>query len=134
MRYQSVKMSHPDFPIFCNALAILPAMSNGIKVNLWGSPDPLCIVMTNINHSQTRKSRLTSLVESLVGPVDEVCAQRMEYIYEHKVKASEAIHVAKKRRIEEGAVESQANAQLNVEDQAGDAESKGPATPAFPGL
>ena len=136
MRYQGVKMSHPDFPIFSYSLGALPCMSNGIRVNLWGTPDPLCIAMTNINHSQTRKSRLNALSESLIGPVDELCTQRMEYIYEHKIKASEAINAPKKRRIaDEAPVEGQGNAQPaaqpNGEDQAGDAESKGP---VFPGL
>ena len=48
MEYQSVKMAHPPLPIFACALGSLPAMSNGLCVNLWGQPDPLCVAMMNV--------------------------------------------------------------------------------------
>jgi hypothetical protein len=101
MRYQSVKMSHPPFPIFMYSLGNMPVLSNGMTVNLWGSKDPLCLPVLNINHSQTRKSRLTSYSEGLVAHVDRHCVKRMEYIYEAKQKVQE--HASKKRRIAEAA-------------------------------
>lgn len=51
---RGVQWAHPPLPIFMYALAMMPVLSNGAKVNLWGSPDPLALVVLNINHSQTR--------------------------------------------------------------------------------
>ena len=65
-------MSHPAMPIFVTLLGAMPALSNGIKVNLWGKSDPLAMVVLNINHSQTRKSRATGMCEQLVRQVDKV--------------------------------------------------------------
>jgi hypothetical protein len=99
MHYQSVKMAHPSFPIFMYSLGSTPVLSNGATVNMWGSPHPLCLVVLNINHSQTRMSRLTSLSESLVSEADKLCGQRLERICEYKVQAQEKMVAAKKRRI-----------------------------------
>jgi len=72
MHYRSVTASHPAFPIFMTALGAMPALSNGAQVDLWGSPDPISICVLNINHSQTRKSRVTSMSENMVAGVDKV--------------------------------------------------------------
>ena len=72
VHYQSVTMSHPALPIFVTLLGAMPAMSNGVKVNLWGKADPLALVVLNINHSQSRKSRVTGMCEQMVRGVDKV--------------------------------------------------------------
>ena len=40
-RHLSALNSHPEFPIFATALATMPALGNGITVNLWGEEDPV---------------------------------------------------------------------------------------------
>ena len=54
IRHYSVLYSHPEFPIFCTALATMPAMGNGATINLWGDADPLVLPVFNLNFSQTR--------------------------------------------------------------------------------
>ena len=73
-----VTMTHPQLPIFAYRLGALPMASNGARVNLWGSPDPLCLCTLNVNHIQTRKSPLTALAESLAAAVDQYCTEGFE--------------------------------------------------------
>ena len=54
---KGVVNSHPAMPIFMYYLGLLPVASNGASVELSASPDPLCLCVLNVNHSQTRKSR-----------------------------------------------------------------------------
>ncbi len=74
----SVKSSHPSFPIFTNALGSMPMLSNGAKVNLWGTEDPVFMAVLNVNHSRSRKSRLTSTNEFLAASVDRYVGGRLE--------------------------------------------------------
>ena len=46
--------SHPEFPVFTTALATMPAMGNGITIDLWGEQDPVVLPVFNLNFSQTR--------------------------------------------------------------------------------
>ena len=54
IRHYSVLYSHPEFPVFTTALATMPAMGNGITIDLWGEPDPVVLPVFNLNFSQTR--------------------------------------------------------------------------------
>ena len=54
IRHYSVLYSHPEFPVFTTALATMPAMGNGITIDLWGDPDPVVLPVFNLNFSQTR--------------------------------------------------------------------------------
>ena len=54
IRHYSVLYSHPEFPVFTTALATMPAMGNGVTINLWGDPDPVVLPVFNMNFSQTR--------------------------------------------------------------------------------
>ena len=40
VQLSSVQSSHPAFPIFAYLLGVIPMLSNGASVNLWGSPGP----------------------------------------------------------------------------------------------
>ena len=103
---KSVINSHPPLPIFMYYLGLLPMASNGATVELWNSPDPLCLAIMNVNHSQTRKSRLTSEAEALSGLIDEACNVTFADIWEHKAKLA-TVSSAKKRRLAEGDAETQ---------------------------
>jgi hypothetical protein len=94
----SVDMSHPPLPIFAYWLGLLPVAANGASVDLWGSPDPLCLCILNVNHSQTRKSRLTSQAEGLSSHIDSWCSKVLVRIWEAKLKALNTISAAKKRK------------------------------------
>lgn len=96
---RSVEMSHPALPIFAYYLGMLPMTSNGACVELWGSPDPVCLCILNVNHSQTRKSRLTSQAESLSSYIDSACNDVLSTIWNAKAKSAEAINAAKKRKL-----------------------------------
>ena len=51
----AVGMYRPPLPIVCYYLGLLPLASNGARIQLWGSsPEPLCLCIINVNHSQTR--------------------------------------------------------------------------------
>ena len=50
----SATASHPEFPIFAVALGTIPALANGLTVNLCGDAEPLSITVFNVNYSQTR--------------------------------------------------------------------------------
>ena len=54
IRHYSVLYSHPEFPVFTTALATMPAMGNGITIDLWGEQDPVVLPVFNLNFSQTR--------------------------------------------------------------------------------
>lgn len=98
IEYLAVKSSHPALPIFTCALGTLPALSNGLLVDLWGQPDPLCIPMQNVNHSQTRKSRLTSLSENMIGVADEHVSKQLREIHKRKVQALDSWQGLQKRK------------------------------------
>lgn len=103
MEHLSVKNSHPALPIFLTHLGMLPAMSNGATIELWGSNDPLCMVVLNVNHSQSRKSRLCGMAEGSAAVVDAACAAPMLHIWAEKLRASAAAAAAKRRRLEHDA-------------------------------
>ena len=73
--YQGVRAAHPPFPIYMYTLGLMPALSNGARVVLWGTPDPVCFPVLNVNHSQSRKSRLTALAEWTRGSSSACSAQ-----------------------------------------------------------
>jgi hypothetical protein len=100
VHYMSVKMCHPAYPIFMYELGSLAALSNGVCVDLWGSNDPVVFPGINVNHSQTRKSRLTSLAEQLVGNADKLIVERMTTIFEEKHKFMSQVASSKRRRVE----------------------------------
>ena len=54
IRHYSVLYSRPEFPVFTTALATMPAMGNGITIDLWGEQDPVVLPVFNRNFSQTR--------------------------------------------------------------------------------
>ena len=56
----------------------------------------LCIL--NVNHSQTRKSRLTAQAESLSAFIDAQCGKAMLDIWHAKFKAMTAAAAAKRRK------------------------------------
>ena len=95
---QSVVMAHPSFPIFMTALGCMPSLSNGATVDLWGSDDPISMAVLNVNHSQTRKSRLTGLAEKMHNPVDDMLCESLQNIHEHKEKVLASILEGKKRK------------------------------------
>ena len=84
MRLQSVKVAHPEMPIFATLLSTLPSLINGATVNIWGSHDPIVCCCFNVNHSQTRKSRLTSMAEKMHESVDEAMLELYKTIFEEK--------------------------------------------------
>ena len=94
-----VEMSHPPLPIFAYYLGLLPVASNGAMVSLWGSPDPLCICLLNVNHSQTRKSRLTAQAESMCARIDEVCGKVLNDVWGAKLKVAANVNAAKRRKL-----------------------------------
>ena len=47
--------------------------SNGASVDLWGSDDPVCVCVLNVNHSQTRKSRFLVSCQCCVVYVVFIC-------------------------------------------------------------
>ena len=47
--------------------------------------DPVSMVVWNVGHSQTRKSRLTALAEKVVRPADAIIEERLRHIHEAKV-------------------------------------------------
>ena len=89
VQYQSITLAHPSFPIFMTALCAMPALSNGATTAIWGKPDPLALCVLNVNHSQTRKSRLGGLVESMLGVADEKTAQWLSLVYDLKAKCAQ---------------------------------------------
>ena len=97
VHYQAAQWAHPSFPVFLTGLGMMPALSNGARVNLWGSPDPLAVVVLNVNHSQTRKSRLGALAEAAASHVDSYVARRLLEFFEAKKEAHAAVCAAKRR-------------------------------------
>ena len=73
VHYSSVKMAHPSFPIFMYYLGMMPMTSNGASVDLWGSDDPVCVCVLNVNHSETRKSRFLVSCQCCVVYVVFIC-------------------------------------------------------------
>ena len=58
VHYMSVKMCHPAYPIFMYELGSMPALSNGVCVDLWGSNDPVVFPSINVtNISKIAKSQ-----------------------------------------------------------------------------
>lgn len=98
VRLQGAQWAHPPFPVFMTALGMMPALSNGAKVNLWGSADPIAMVVFNINHSQTRKSRLCGLAESAASKVDQVVGQRLAQMFEAKMEVYQSMAVKRKKK------------------------------------
>ena len=86
MHIQSVRMSHPPFPIFCYGLASTAALSNGALLKIFDSYDPVGCVILNVNHSQTRKSRLTAFAEKLLMQEDTVTVARLNKIWSEKME------------------------------------------------
>ena len=84
IRHLSALNSHPEFPIFAVALATMPAMGNGITVNLWGEEEPLSMTCFNVNYSQTRKSRLGKISEKMNRSVDGHVRGILEKIFAAK--------------------------------------------------
>ena len=78
-------------------------MSNGAGVELWDQADPVCLCVLNVNHSQTRKSRLTGQAETLSALIDDYCAKSLNSIWAARLKAHVAINGAKRRRVTRGA-------------------------------
>ena len=93
-RLQSVKVAHPEMPIFATLLSTLPALINGATVNIWGSHDPIVCCCFNVNHSQTRKSRLTSMAEKMHESVDEAMLELYKAIFEEKALMLACVCVA----------------------------------------
>ena len=96
---KGINSSHPSFPIFMYQLGLMPMASNGAAINLWGSPDPVCLCVLNVNHSQTRKSRLTGEAEMLSGFADEACSKAFNDIWDTKVRVLSIATSAKRRRV-----------------------------------
>ena len=71
----SARLSHPPVPIFMYLLAALGTLSTGASINVWGSPMPIAIWVLNVNYSQTRKSQLTALMESLCSKADAMAEE-----------------------------------------------------------
>ena len=80
-RHLSALNSHPEFPIFATALATMPALGNGITVNLWGEEEPLSMTLLNVNYSQTRRSRLGKRSEKMNRAVDAYIRGVLENIF-----------------------------------------------------
>ena len=97
MRLQSVKVAHPEMPIFATLLSTLPALINGATVNIWGSHDPIVCCCFNVNHSQTRKSRLTPMAEKMHEAVDESMLELYKAIFEEKALMLSCVCVAPHR-------------------------------------
>ena len=102
VRALSIGTAHPPFPIFSYFLGVLPMVSNGATVQLWSKPDPLCLCILNVNHSQTRKSRLTALAESVACLIDEECGKGLMSIWDAKHKVATKMREAKRRRVDRG--------------------------------
>ena len=96
--------SHPPFPIFMYMLGLLPMASNGAGVDIWGKAEPCCLCILNVNHSQTRKGRLTALAESVAANIDVEVGVALTNIWNAKQKEASTARAAKKRRVnaEEG--------------------------------
>lgn len=95
---QSIVLAHPALPIFATALGCMPSLSNGATVNLWGKDDPISLAVLNVNHSQTRKSRLTGVAERLHEPVDELVLEKLKTIHAQKEKHQATMTASSKRR------------------------------------
>eukprot|EP00972_Heterocapsa_arctica_P038791 5716536-Heterocapsa_arctica.AAC.1 len=100
----------------------MPAVSNGSSIQLWGSSDPICVCVLNVNHSQTRKSRLTGQAEALCGCVDTLSNKSLLSIWNAKLKVMAAINAAKRRKKD-----------ACQEEGAPDAEPEDPDGANFPG-
>ena len=100
--------SHPPFPIFMYMLGLLPMCSNGAGVGIWGKAEPCCLCILNVNHSQTRKSRLTSLAESVASNIDVETSHALRNILNAKLKEATTARAAKKRRVDAGDGDDQA--------------------------
>jgi hypothetical protein len=98
---KSVVNSHPALPVFMYNLGLIPMASNGASIELWSSPDPLCLCILNVNHSQTRKSRLTGEAETLSGLIDQACDGSFAAIWDAKVKLAATFATAKRRRLQD---------------------------------
>ena len=96
--HRSVRMSHPSFPIFLSNLGLVPCMSNGAMVDMWGSVDPVSMCVLNVNHSQARKSRLTFGAEELATVIDRACHESLRKIWGVKRKLLASQLAAKRRR------------------------------------
>ena len=92
-RIRSIKMSHPAFPIFMYDIGLMLAMSNGATVDIWGTPDPIALCVLNVNHSQTRKSRLTGDAEAYTAVIDKVGADSLQRIWDVKNQSLAACQV-----------------------------------------
>ncbi|CAK0797938.1 unnamed protein product, partial [Prorocentrum cordatum] len=135
--YQGVRAARPPFPIFMYNIGLMPALSNGARVNLWGTPDPVCFPVLNVNHSQSRKSRLTSLAESAMAHVDSYVTKRLQHMFDAKDKAFKDIMAAKKRKTTRDlqAVETQAEGSLGAAGESNPNElDDGKSGGIFPGV
>ena len=70
VNYESVKRSHPPFPIMMAMLAGCVILTNGATLMIWGTAAPLAIWVLNVNYPQTRKSTLGSIVERMAKFAD----------------------------------------------------------------
>ena len=122
--YQGVRSAHPPFPIFMYQLSLMPVLSNGAMINLWGKPDPLCIVMVNSNHSQSRKSRLTGMAENAVGHVDSHVVKRAQVIFEAKAQALKDIAASKRRKTGKDGASAAAASLTAAEETQGQGEAE----------
>jgi hypothetical protein len=95
---QSTRMSHPPFPIFCYALGCTPALSNGALLKMFDSFDPIACTFLNVNHSQTRKSRLTALAEKMLTQADVATLERAVALWDAKLKSIQESSKKKRKR------------------------------------
>ena len=100
-RLLALQSSHPEFPIFAYLLGVIPMASSGMKIDLWGKEEPLCLCILNVNHSQTRKSRLTALAEAVATLVDAHTNTALTDIWNAKQKLAAASRAAKKRKVDQ---------------------------------
>ena len=80
----SVKLSHAPLPIFLYLLAGCVMCSNGATVTLWGSAAPISFWFINCNYSQTRKSGLTKLAETVAQVVDQRIMRTVQLLLDAK--------------------------------------------------
>ncbi|CAE7248220.1 unnamed protein product [Symbiodinium sp. CCMP2592] len=90
---QSVRKSHPAFPIFMVALAGCVVCCNGARLRMWGSLAPIVLWVINCNYTQTRKSGLAGIVEVFAEVADKRVRKAFRHI--HRLKQAIATNPAK---------------------------------------
>ena len=90
---QSVRKSHPAFPIFMVALAGCVVCCNGARLRLWGSLAPIVPWVINCSYTQTRKSGLAGIVEVFATVVGKRVHKAFRHI--HRLKQVSATNPVK---------------------------------------